>query len=138
MKETIEITESNYKGYCSIDIVAFSFAQSGAMGMPGAVEIIDSDGWLYYTNYCDGNLSFDHLLEVVPVLKDCKINVSGHQTPEGWGAFYLGAGNHLTVRADYCGRFEEKVNKRRIKTPSKLYLQWLEIMQELLDKGDGV
>ena len=138
MKETIEITESNYKGYCSIDIVAFSFAQPGAMGAPGTVKIIDSDGWLYHTNYCDGDLSFDHLLEVVPVLKVCRINVSRHLTPEGWRARYLGAGNHLTIRADYYGRFEEEVNKRGIKTPVDLYMQWLEIMLQLFDKGDGI
>lgn len=138
MKETIEITESNYKGYCSIDIVAFSFAQLGAMGAPGTVEIIDSDGWLYHTNYCNGDLNFDHLLEVVPVLKECKINVFGHQTPEGWGAHYLGAGNHLTIRADYYSRFEEEVNKRRIITSADLYMQWLEIMLQLFDKGDGI
>jgi hypothetical protein len=137
MKETIEITESNYKGYCSIDIVAFSFAQPGAMGVPGGVEIIDSDGWLYQTNWCDGDLSLDHLLEVVPVLKDCKIGVSGHRAPEGWAPVYLGAGNHLTVRADYYGRFEEEVNKRRIKTPADMYVQWLEIMLQLFDKGEG-
>ena len=138
MKEKIKITESNYKGYCSIDIVAFSFAQSGAMGIPGHVIIFDSEGWVYHTNYCDGDISFKHLLEVVPVLKDSKIGVSGHETPEGWIPFYLGAGNHLTVRSDYSVRFEEEMGKRHIETPSNLYLQWQEIMQQLLDEGDGI
>ena len=41
MTDCIEITESNYKDYCSLDIVAFLFAQPGAMGDPGGVEIID-------------------------------------------------------------------------------------------------
>ena len=135
MTEIIEITENNYKGYCSIDMVAFSFAQSGAMGVPGDVVIVDSDGWFYHTNYCDEALSYDHLLEVVPVLKDCEIGVSGHKAPEGWVPVYMGMGNHLTIRADYYGRFEEEVNKRRIKTPADLYMQWFEIMLQLFGKG---
>ena len=52
MTRIIEITESNYKDYRSLDIVAFSFAQLGAMGEPGGVEIIDAKGCCYHTNYC--------------------------------------------------------------------------------------
>ena len=40
----IEITESNYQDYPSLDIVAFSFAYEGAMGEMGAIYIIDRDG----------------------------------------------------------------------------------------------
>lgn len=52
MEKLIEITKSNYMDYCSLDIVAFAFAQPGAMGEPGGVEIIDTKGRFYHTNYC--------------------------------------------------------------------------------------
>ena len=133
MTDIIEITNPNYKGYCAIDIVAFSFAHPGAMGEPGGVEIIDAQGWFYHANYCDNGISYDHLLEVVPVLKDCRIGVAGHQVPEGWKAVYLGFGNHLTIRADYYDRFEEEVRESRIKEASKLYACWYEIVLNMFE-----
>ena len=128
MNDIIEITESNYKGYCGIDIAAFSFAQPGAMGEPGGVEIIDAQGWFYHTNYCYGDISYEQLLEVVPVLKDCKIGIAGHHVPEGWKAVYLGFGNHLTIKADYYDKFEEEARKRHIEEAGMLYQQWSEIV----------
>lgn len=136
MTEIIEITESNYKGYCEIDMVAFSFAQPGAMGEPGGVEIIDAEGWFYHTNYCYNGISYEQLMEVVPVLKDCKIGIAGHQVPEGWKAVYLGFGNHLTIKAEYYNQFDEEVRKRHIKEASELYQQWDEIVLKMLCKND--
>ena len=37
----IEITESNYQDFATLDIVAFSFAYEGAMGEMGGIYIID-------------------------------------------------------------------------------------------------
>ncbi len=128
MNDIIEITESNYKGYCGIDIAAFSFAQPGAMGEPGGVEIIDAQGWFYHTNYCYGDISYEQLLEVVPVLKDCKIGIAGQQVPEGWKAVYLGFGNHLTIKADYYDKFEKETRNRHIEEAGMLYQQWSEIV----------
>lgn len=136
MTEIIEITESNYKGYCGIDIAAFSFAQPGAMGEPGGVEIIDSQGWFYHTNYCYGDISYEQLLEIVPVLKDFKIETFDHQVPEGWKAVYLGFGNHLTIKAEYYNQFEEEVHNRHIKRDGELYQQWVEIVLKILKQSD--
>lgn len=136
MTEIIEITESNYKGYCGIDIAAFSFAQPGAMGEPGGVEIIDSQGWFYHTNYCYGDISYEQLLEIVPVLKDFKIETFDHQVPEGWKAVYWGFGNHLTIKAEYYNQFEEEVHNRHIKGEGELYQQWVEIVLKILKQSD--
>ena len=136
MTRIIEITESNYKGYRSINIVAFSFAQPGAMGEPGGIEIIDEQGRFYHTNYCWEGISYEHLCEVVPALKDCKFEVFGHQAPEGWEAVYLGMGNHLTIKADYYNQFKEETLNRHIKDECEMYLQWIGIVLKLLDKGD--
>ena len=136
MKELIEITEFNYKDYRSIDIVAFLFAQPGAMGEPGGIEIIDEQGRFYHTNYCWEGISYEHLCEVVPALKGCKFEVLGHQAPQGWEAVYLGMGNHLTIKADYYHQFKEETHNRHIEKASQLYQQWVEIVLKLLGKGD--
>ena len=136
MNKIIEITESNYKDYCPLDIVAFSFAQPGAMGEHGGVVIVDVMGQVYHTNYCQGNIDCDHLLEVVPILKDCKFNIFGHQTPEGWFPVYLGFGNHLTIKADYYSQFKEDVNNKHFENTGELYQQWLGMVMKLLGKND--
>lgn len=136
MTRIIEITESNYKDYRSIDIVAFSFAQPGAMGEPGGIEIIDEQGRFYHTNYCWEGISYEHLCEVVPALKGCKFEVLGHQAPEGWEAVYLGMGNHLTIKAEYYNQFKEETQNRHIEKASQLYQQWFEVVLKLLGKGD--
>ena len=134
MNRTIEITESNYKDYTSLDIVAFSFAQSGAIGEPGGVLIVDAMGQVYHANYCYDNLDFDHLLEVVSAVKDCKFGILDHQTPEGWAPVQLGFGNHLTIRTEYHSQFEEETNNRHIKSPGQLYQQWIGMVLKLLGK----
>ena len=136
MTDTIKITESNYKDYCAIDIVAFLFAQPGAMGDPGGVEIIDAQGQSYYTNYCYNGISYDQLVEVVPDLKNSKIGIVGHQVPEGWNAIYIGYGNHLTIKSDYYNQFQEEADNRHIKEASVLYQQWYGIVLKLLGKSN--
>jgi len=136
MSRLIEITESNYKDYCTLDIVAFSYAQPGAMGEPGGVLIVDAMGRVYHANYCYENLDYDHLLEVVPILKDCEFGILGHQTPVGWSPFYLGFGNHLTIKEDYSFEFEISVADKHFKNKGELYQQWLGMVMELLGKGD--
>ena len=133
---SIEITDSNYMDYRSLDIVAFAFAQSGAMGEPGGVEIVDAQGKFYHTNYCWEGIDYEHLLEIVPALRNCEFGILGHQAPEGWAAVYLGMGNHLTIRIDYYSQFEEEVRNRRIERPGELYQQWSEIVLKLLGKSD--
>lgn len=133
MTDCIEITESNYKDYCSLDIVAFLFAQPGAMGDPGGVEIIDAQGQYYHTNYCYNGVSYDQLMEIVPVLKVCKIGIVNHQTPEGWKAIYLGFGNHLTIKADYYDKFEEESRNRHIEEAVELYQQWSGIVLKCIN-----
>lgn len=132
----IEITDSNYIDYCSLDIVAFSVAQPGAMGEPGGIKIIDVQGQFYHTNYCREVISFEHLREIVPALKECKFGIRDHDAPEGWTAIYLGMGNHLTVKTDFYSQFEEEARNRGIGDSGELYQQWSEIVLKLLGKSD--
>ena len=68
----IEISESNYQDYFSLDIVAFSFAYEGAMGEMGGIYIIDRGGQIYHANYFMGDdcLGRDHIKDVIPVFVD--------------------------------------------------------------------
>ena len=74
----IEITESNYRDYLSLDIVAFSFAYEGAMGEMGAIYIISRDGKIYHANYCQGDDPIDtnHINDIIPVFKDISWRMS--------------------------------------------------------------
>lgn len=45
---TIEIYSSNYNSFLGLDIIAFSYAEPGAMGERGAVNIAISDGRLLH------------------------------------------------------------------------------------------
>ena len=68
----IEITESNYQDFTTLDIVAFSFAYEGAMGKMGGIYIIDREGQIYHANYFMGDecLDRDHIKDVIPVFVD--------------------------------------------------------------------
>ena len=86
------------------------FAEGGAMGEGGAVEIVIDDGTAYHCNYVYGDADIDKLLEACPV-----INMPG-ELPKGWLPRYLGFGNHLFVRTEHYIKYLEllgdKVNRR--------------------------
>lgn len=126
MLQIIKIEEANYKKYCNLDIVAFSYAKAGACGDGGSVCIIDINGQIYYTNYADlhAKLKYKHLLKVVPTLKDCIFNSFDHLAPEGWVPFYLGLGNHLTLKSIYHESFKSEMEKRGVYGPPDLYVHW--------------
>ena len=87
----------------------------------------------YHTNYCYNGVSYDQLMEIVPVLKVCKIGVVNHLAPEGWKAIYLGFGNHLTIKADYYDKFEEETRNRHIEEAVELYQQWSGIVLKCIN-----
>ena len=134
----IEITGTNYKEYCNIDIVAFSFAQGGAMGEGGGIRIVDSKGQKYHTNYCRDNTIYEHLYEIIPVLKDCEIGMFHHTAPDDWTPKYMGFGNYLTIKTVYKEKFDEECKQRNFEseydTNGDLYNQWIEIILKILEK----
>jgi len=56
--------------------------------------------------------------------------------PEGWKTVYLGFGNHLVIKADYFGQFEEEARNRHIEEAVELYQQWYGIVMKVLGKSD--
>lgn len=136
MKEIIEITDSNYKDYCNIDIAAFSLAQGGAMGEPGGIVIIDTGGNVYHTNYCRNNVICEHLDEIIPILKECKFGIFSHTVPEGWHPEDLGFGNHLTIKGIYKDTFCKEWEERQSNTENILFQEWSGVMMMVLGKED--
>lgn len=69
---TIEIYSSNYNSFLGLDIIAFSYAEPGAMGERGAVYIAISDGRLLHMNFVKGNININEIQAICPILKECR------------------------------------------------------------------
>ena len=53
--KTIELTPGNYNEYFPTDLLACTYAYSGAMGEGGRIQFMDKRGKLYHLNYCYGS-----------------------------------------------------------------------------------
>lgn len=127
----MHITISNHQDFKDLDIVAFSYAFSGAMGDPGSVEIVLADGTVHYANYLDEGFNHDWLFDIIPALRDCKFGIDGDgSVPRGWKHANLGMGNHLVYRQGLHRKF--KFRTRKCKSPSDLYLCWIETICNIM------
>ena len=136
----IEITESNYQNYQSLDIIAFSFAYEGAMGEPGAIYIIDRDGKIYHANYCYGNDCIDtvHIKDIIPVIEEIEWQMFGCiSNNDNWETQDLGFGNNLLMVKEIYDGFKEKVEEANIQRPGELFQQWPGFVLALLGKENG-
>ena len=98
------------------NILAVHYADSGAQGDAGAVEILycSQNGLRYlYGNYAYGNLNLDAVIQKLPMLKCLDSRGSFEppypfggklDIPEGWGHLYMGAMNHLYIRMEVVER----------------------------------
>lgn len=108
-------------------------AESGAMGEPGAVYIVKSDGKTLYCNYAYGGIHIKKLFQALPVLQECDFGIFGNAAsiPEGWNYVYLGAGNHLLIKDDAYGQFCKYV--KIDEDPSEIYARWLDAAFKITD-----
>lgn len=100
------------------NILALHYADSGAQGDPGAVEILyrtPRGVKVLYGNYAYGNLNLDAVIRKLPMLKSLDSRramtppypFGGNlHVPEGWGYLYLGALNHFYARDEVCSHTE--------------------------------
>ena len=94
------------------NVLAVHFADGGAQGDAGAVEILYSlpdEVKILYGNYCYGNLNLDAVIRKLPLLKSLDSRYASEfpypfggriVIPEGWRYLYMGALNHLFVRQE--------------------------------------
>lgn len=92
------------------NIVAVHFADTGAQGDPGAVELLYNsvEGiQILYGNYAYGNLNIDMVFDKLPFLccldsrgtNDAPYPLGGKLViPIGWNYIYMGAMNHFFCR----------------------------------------
>lgn len=133
----IEISNSNYQDYLSIDIVAFSFAYAGAMGEPGGINIIDRAGQIYHANYCFGDnlLDSEHIKEIIPMFEGIDWMLIGCEpNHDEWVAEDLGFGNHLLMLKEFSNGFQQKVEAANIHHSGELFQKWPGFVLGLLGK----
>ena len=131
----IEIDELNYQDYQHLDIVAYSFARGGAMGDPGGIKIVDSDGQVYHANYCYGRhtIKSEHIKLIIPVFEDLRISLNSCKTEnDNWLTIDLGYGNYLFVSKAISDAFSREVEAGDYDTVGALYKRWLSIVLKIL------
>ena len=136
----IEISESNYQDYFSLDIVAFSFAYEGAMGEMGGIYIIDRGGQIYHANYFMGDkcLDRDHIKDVIPVFVDLEHGLLGSESKNpNWSSEYLGFGNTLLISNEIRDGFKKKVEEANLQRAGELFQQWPGFVLDLIGKEHG-
>ena len=104
------------------NILAVHYADRGAQGDAGAVEILyqsQNNIRVLYGNYGYGNLDLDAVIRKLPMLSclDSRYTLSppypfggNLDIPNGWRYGYMGALNHFFVREEFIDRVEPFVN----------------------------
>lgn len=131
MDELIRLSPENYKKHLPIDIVAFSFAEPGAIGEKGKIIIISKDKKKFKLNYIRDNFNKEQLFDIYPVIYDCEFCFGGAITPANWFDRDLGFGNHLIVKEYLRTQFEEKT--KNLKKPWEYYGQWEDTIMSILN-----
>ncbi len=93
-------------------ILAVHFANTGAQGEGGAVEILYNSPQgisVLHGNYAYGGLNLNALLLLLPVLRvfDCRYRLTPphhFKVPDYWGYMYMGAMNHFIARQEICDK----------------------------------
>lgn len=121
----IELNSSNYKCYLPIDIIAFSFAEGGAQGDGGALNIVSKEKRVFYLNLIWTDLSEEEVDLVCPILQECHVGpfCINKCIPNDWLYVYMGAGNHLFIHEVLRAKFEEQT--KDMKYPCEYYREWL-------------
>ena len=132
-KDKIELNSSNYKEFLPINIVAYSFAKSGAMGEAGGVYIISKEGQIFHLNYVYGGIKPDEVYIVCPPLKEKSQNFNAYQ--ENWKDFNMGMDNNLTLHISIFDKFQEKKQKLNLNLGG-LFQEWKTIVFEILEESN--
>ena len=69
---TIKLTNELFKSLKTKDFIAITMAEGGAMGDPGAIEIVDKDLKFYRTHF--GEINDKILEDKIPFLRNNKNN----------------------------------------------------------------
>lgn len=94
----VEITNTNYKSFLSLDIVAFYLIKPYIA--KGIIIMMDTRRVCYLINYGGGDIALDAVYEICPPLYDCRF-AARHciEMPQGWFPFLWG-NNELMKKED--------------------------------------
>lgn len=140
MKDSIEVinlTDDILNNLKTENFIAITIAEGGAMGDPGAIEIVDKKLKLYRTHF--GEIDDKLLREKIPFLNTLQIgfgNIDG--LDKGWAGLYTGYGNYLFVRPKYKKPIEKYIEKNygdsEVGPIVELYSHWYEALTEIAGK----
>ena len=66
MRKHIDLSDETLRSIESKDIIAITMASGGAMGDPGAIELVDKNLKVYYTHF--GEIDNNKLKRVIPFM----------------------------------------------------------------------
>lgn len=118
MMRPIEVTRQNLDTIDFDSIVAFEYAEPGAMGTPGELNFSTADGTAFHLNYLHGEVSLREF---------CRVYRQGTVDPfpippNIWSEHYLGMGNHFILHAVVM----EKLLRDGENEPEQLLNRWRE------------
>ena len=126
----VEITKENLNDITIDNIAFYSFAEGGACGEHGGVEIVLKNKKFYHTNHVERDEIFKQLILKLKPLDDVWFCVCwGENIPEGFKFYNLGLGNYLIVRNEYVEQFEEFFKG---KPPAQKYTLWKDFALSVL------
>lgn len=137
------------------DIIAYTVAEPGAMGLPNTMELITNKGQHFMIFFEDVPFSDIKKAFTSAALHECFFNGPGsmpnvaekgeiviyppnnneknRQTTRvapGWHHQYMGAGNHLVIKEEKYNLFAKYIQD---KSPSKIYCTLDEIIKEVFE-----
>lgn len=114
-------------------VLFFSIAESGAMGEPGGVVVINAAGEVFLLNYVWYEYSLADIEKIFPVLTECIFGLFGIDSvvPKGWNYVNLGFGNHLIVSDEVYSSFSAIT--KNCKEPVEYYTSWFDAAKKILN-----
>lgn len=131
------LSKDNYTKNIPEQIIFFTFAEGGAMGRPGSIELItkDSEHYIaYYLPYSSKRIEYNDIQKLFPPFRDIRFETFGgcQGFLDNWKYVSLGCGNHLFVRSEVYSEFEELTADCEI--PSQIYSKWIDVALAILSK----
>lgn len=139
----IEVGQEDIHELEGCDIVAFQFAEAGAMGYHAGVFFVTAECKVYFTCYMEPSaysgmhrfMPWESLEKIFPPLKEFDHSIADINVvvPNGWKYRYLGAGNHLLIKQSIWKQFQDEALTLGKGHPETiLYNLWLDAVLETL------
>ncbi len=130
------LTEKNIDSIKPEDIVAITLASGGAMGDPGAIEIVNINLKVYYTHL--GEIEIQKLKKIIPFIDAIQLGIDEVEGLSGnWTSLYTGFGNFLIIRPELKGPILDYINKNYSDTECsktvELYTHWYDALDNYIN-----